>query len=77
MTKLKINPKNAQYYTEEFKRGFECGVERQYEHTVSVLQDIKEEIREMNFDSRYKGSGLAIKDACNIIDKHISGKEKE
>ena len=30
MNKLKFNPDNAKYYSEEFIKGFECGVERQY-----------------------------------------------
>lgn len=30
MNKLKFNPDNAKYYSEEFIKGFECGVERQF-----------------------------------------------
>ena len=30
MNKLKFNPENAKYYSEEFIKGFECGVERQF-----------------------------------------------
>lgn len=30
MNKLKLNPNNAKYYSEEFIKGFECGVERQF-----------------------------------------------
>lgn len=30
MEKLKINPNNKKYYSEEFIKGFECGVERQF-----------------------------------------------
>lgn len=30
MEKLKFNPKNEKYYSEEFIKGFECGVERQF-----------------------------------------------
>lgn len=37
MEKLKFNPSNKKYYSEEFIKGFECGVERQYE------VDIKEQ----------------------------------
>ena len=28
--KLEINPNNRKYYSEEFIKGFECGVERQF-----------------------------------------------
>ena len=30
MEKLKLNPDNKKYYSEEFIKGFECGVERQF-----------------------------------------------
>lgn len=30
MEKLKFNPNNKKYYSEEFIKGFECGVERQF-----------------------------------------------
>ena len=30
MEKLKFNPDNKKYYSEEFIKGFECGVERQF-----------------------------------------------
>ena len=30
MEKLKFNPSNKKYYSEEFIKGFECGVERQF-----------------------------------------------
>lgn len=30
MEKLKINPDNVKYYSEEFIKGFECGTERQF-----------------------------------------------
>ena len=30
MEKLKFNPDNVKYYSEEFIKGFECGVERQF-----------------------------------------------
>ena len=29
--KLEINPNNRKYYSDDFIKGFECGVERQYE----------------------------------------------
>ena len=29
--KLEINPNNRKYYTDDFIKGFECGIERQYE----------------------------------------------
>ena len=31
MEKLKFNHSNAKYYSEDFIKGFECGVERQFE----------------------------------------------
>ena len=30
MEKIKFNPNNKKYYSEEFIKGFECGVERQF-----------------------------------------------
>lgn len=30
MNKIKFNPNNAKYYSEDFIKGFECGVERQF-----------------------------------------------
>lgn len=30
MEKLKFNPSNKKYYSEEFIKGFECGAERQF-----------------------------------------------
>ena len=29
--KLEINPNNRKYYSDDFIKGFECGVKRQYE----------------------------------------------
>lgn len=40
MTKLKFNPDNKKYYSEEFIKGFECGVERQFEADKSELENI-------------------------------------
>lgn len=31
MKQLMINPKNRQYYSEDFIKGFECGTQRQFE----------------------------------------------
>ena len=30
MKKLKFNPDNKKYYSDDFIKGFECGVERQF-----------------------------------------------
>lgn len=35
MNKLKFNPDNAKYYSEDFIKGFECGVERQFNADVA------------------------------------------
>ena len=40
MSKLKLNPNNKKYYSEDFVKGFECGVERQY------AEDMKENTAE-------------------------------
>ena len=37
MEKLKFNPNNKKYYSEDFIKGFECGVERQYEKDKAEL----------------------------------------
>lgn len=44
MNKLKFNPDNAKYYSEDFIKGFECGVERQFnadmeEKTAKWIED--------------------------------------
>ena len=40
MEKLKLNPNNAKYYSEDFIKGFECGVERQFEKDKVELTPI-------------------------------------
>lgn len=40
MEKLKFNPDNKKYYSEEFIKGFECGVERQFEKDKAEIQPI-------------------------------------
>ncbi len=37
MEKLKLNPNNKKYYSEEFTKGFECGVERQFQADMSKI----------------------------------------
>jgi len=43
--KLEINPNNRKYYSEEFIKGFECGVERQFnadmEEKTAVLKKVE------------------------------------
>lgn len=51
MEKLKFNPSNKKYYSEEFIKGFECGVERQFnadmkENTAEWITKWDEEERE-------------------------------
>ena len=50
MEKLKFNPNNKKYYSDEFIKGFECGVERQFnldmaentsERAIETLQNQK------------------------------------
>lgn len=40
MNKLTINPNNRKYYSKDFIKGFECGVERQYEKDKAELTPI-------------------------------------
>lgn len=40
MEKLKFNPKNEKYYSADFIKGFECGVERQFEKDKAELTPI-------------------------------------
>lgn len=46
---------------------------------VAMLDDIKSEIWDsgMNFGGEYQGVWIRYRDIDNIINKHISGKEKE
>jgi ATP-dependent Lon protease len=41
--KLEINPSNKKYYSEDFIKGFECGVERQFEKDKAELTNIVEQ----------------------------------
>jgi hypothetical protein len=50
MEKLKFNPGNKKYYSEEFIKGFECGVERQYAEDVVSIKQIINEIDELYYD---------------------------
>ena len=50
MEKLKFNPNNKKYYSEDFIKGFECGVERQYEEDVVSIKEIINEIDELYYD---------------------------
>ena len=40
MNKLTINPNNRKWYLEDFIKGFECGVERQFEKDKAELTHI-------------------------------------
>ena len=43
MNKIIINPNNKKYYSDDFIKGFECGVERQYE------EDMKQDTAEWEY----------------------------
>ena len=45
--KLDFNEENRNYYSESFIKGFECGVDRQYQEDMRVLEDIKAEIQKL------------------------------
>lgn len=73
MEKLKFNPKNEKYYSEEFIKGFECGVERQFnadmaektaininEHVKVKLTDYGKEIFYHQYDKLNKTYGKEI-----------------
>lgn len=60
MNKLKFNPDNAKYYSEEFIKGFECGVERQFNEDNKTGKWIKVAGVKNNFS--YK---------CSTCDKNI------
>lgn len=49
MEKLKFNPDNKKYYSEEFIKGFECGAERQFN------ADMAEKTAEWKLVDAYRG----------------------
>jgi len=56
--KIQINEQNAHYYSDDFRKGFECGAERQYEadkkalakHKTGKLIDADALIRSLEVD---------------------------
>lgn len=84
MEKLKFNLNNKKYYSNEFIKGFECGVERQFniDMTESLanqktlkeeLEKIKKELHKLAFDDDGEYIGVIDNDnAMNLIDNYIS-----
>lgn len=68
MEKLKFNPNNAKYYSEEFIKGFECGVERQFNADVaekkaewiSVSERLPEKMGTYLVTLEYKEHGIGV-----------------
>lgn len=59
MNKLKFNPDNEKYYSEDFIKGFECGVERQFN------ADMADKTAEWNYSFQFR---TCSKCGCCITD---------
>ena len=71
MEKLKLNPNNKKYYSDEFIKGFECGVERQFNVDIAenTTEQTIEELEYLKADIRFQGFyNERIED---LINKHI------
>lgn len=81
--KLTLNESNRKHYSESFIKGWESGVERQYQEDMRVLEGIKAEIEQVKAIMNEEIENHDRKDIINfvnglnqclcIIDKHISG----
>lgn len=69
MEKLKFNPGNKKYYSEEFIKGFECGVERQF--NADKEQKIGRWISLDDFRGKYNENGFM----CSECGEHIDFEE--
>lgn len=76
MEKLKLKPNNKKYYSDEFIKGFECGVERQFnadmsenttKQTIEELENIKAEIyRHHNITCNFKCATCFLEYNCEL-----------
>ena len=81
--KLTLNESNRKHYSESFIKGWECGVERQYQEDMRMLEDIKAEIERVKAIMNEEVIEHDRKDIINfmnglnqclcIIDKHCGG----
>ena len=46
MKLLEVNPNNEKYYTKNFISGYRCGIKRQFESDLTILDKIRSEIEE-------------------------------
>lgn len=74
MEKLKINPNNNKYYSGAFIKGFECGVERQFNADLveNTMKQI-EELEKIKAEIYNKCPCTSVRETTlYILDKHIS-----
>lgn len=72
MEKLKFNPSNKKYYSEDFIKGFECGVERQFEKDKAEIKELSNDIKAVN---RYEWNEkvlIGFNLAVALFNKHFA-----
>ena len=72
MSKLTINPNNRKYYSEEFIKGFECGVERQYEKDKAEIKELSNDIKGVNRSIMDKNALIGFNMAVALFNKHFA-----
>ena len=71
MNKLKFNPSNKKYYSEEFIKGFECGVERQFEKDKAEIKELSNDIKGVNRSIMDENTLIGFNMAVALFNKHF------
>ena len=72
MNKLKFNPDNKKYYSEDFIKGFECGVERQFNADMVAKTTINSEKTTIT-----DGDLISRQSVIDLLNKLIEVEQKQ
>lgn len=72
MNKLTINPNNRKWYSEDFIKGFECGVERQFEKDKEEIKELSNDIKGVNRSIMDENTLIGFNMAVALFNKHFA-----
>ena len=71
MNKLSINQNNRKWYSEDFIKGFECGVERQFEKDKAEIKELSNDIKGVNRSIMDENTLIGFNMAVALFNKHL------
>lgn len=77
MEKLESNPSNKKYYSEDFIKGFECGVERQFEKDKAEIKELSNDIKGVNRSIMDENTLIGFNMAVALFNKHFAEFKEE